>query len=322
MRSRTSRHRRRSPRPGPRADGSRSRWLPAFLPDRMRRPGRADRPLPGGTADARATRRRPPLSSSRSTTRISSTRFRPHCCTTSRHRRRATARRGSFRRTGRRRHHRIVARRSRGANRRAAARPRRCRGPAPAGRSRRRGRRAECASPVGRDRWQPALPARGRDRSAPGGNPEAVHGVWRWRGNVHVGARLRELVELRLATLDDDERELVALLAVGDVVPLRRSSNGLFGAGDRATPTSRLRRDRAPWAAGAPVARPSALRGSGAHLDADRRAHAMVPIPGRVVRLRLRPTRSRCSQRAVWTIDGGVATDGELLPAAEVANKQ
>jgi DNA-binding CsgD family transcriptional regulator len=46
----------------------------------------------------------------------------------------------------------------------------------------------------------------------------AAHGVWRWHGEVRVGPRLRELVELRLAGLDDAERAVVSLLAVGELV--------------------------------------------------------------------------------------------------------
>ena len=67
-----------------------------------------------------------------------------------------------------------------------------------------------------------------------GGNPLYLHelvteatrigtlsvtgGVWRWRGGVAVGARLRDLVEHRLRGLDDRERSVIALLAVGELV--------------------------------------------------------------------------------------------------------
>ena len=50
------------------------------------------------------------------------------------------------------------------------------------------------------------------------GTLEVVRDVWHWHGDVRVGARLRELVELRLAGLNDEERAVVSLLAVGDVV--------------------------------------------------------------------------------------------------------
>src|SRR3954465_8604933 len=67
-----------------------------------------------------------------------------------------------------------------------------------------------------------------------GGNPLYLHelvteatrvgtlsvtgGVWRWHGGVTVGARLRELVEHRLHGLDEHERSVIALLAVGELV--------------------------------------------------------------------------------------------------------
>ena len=51
------------------------------------------------------------------------------------------------------------------------------------------------------------------------GTLEVVGDVWHWHGEVRVGARLRELVELRLTGLDDDERAVVSLLAVGDALP-------------------------------------------------------------------------------------------------------
>jgi hypothetical protein len=67
-----------------------------------------------------------------------------------------------------------------------------------------------------------------------GGNPLSLHevveelrrtgglvstdGLWRRRGEVIVGTRLRELVELRLRDLDEEDRRVVELLAVGEFV--------------------------------------------------------------------------------------------------------
>lgn len=67
-----------------------------------------------------------------------------------------------------------------------------------------------------------------------GGNPLSLHevvdelrrtgglvstgGLWRRRGGALVGTRLRELVELRLRGLDEEDRRVVELLAVGEIV--------------------------------------------------------------------------------------------------------
>lgn len=48
-----------------------------------------------------------------------------------------------------------------------------------------------------------------------------VQGLWRWDGEVRVGSRLRELVELRLAVLSDEERSVIDLLAIGELVEER-----------------------------------------------------------------------------------------------------
>ena len=154
------------------------------------------------------------------------------------------------------------------------------------------------------------------------GTLEVVRGVWHWHGDVRVGARLRELVELRLAGLNDEERAVVSLLAVGDVVP--------HEVVDRA---------------GTPQAI-SQLQRRG-FVVADRRQDRTVlsldhPLFAEVVRT-VMPTGERTRwcrflaesadlsatedvavlQRAVWMVDGGGATDSEFLTrAARLANKR
>ncbi len=150
-----------------------------------------------------------------------------------------------------------------------------------------------------------------------------VEGVWRWRGEVPVGARLRELVEHRLAGLDEDERAVVSLLAVGELVATE-------------VVESLCKPDAV-----------AALRGRSFVVD-ERRADDDVelrldhPIFAEVVRGSL-PTTARARlarqladavdsssgddlallRRAVWQLDGGVATDpGLLTRAAERANRR
>jgi DNA-binding CsgD family transcriptional regulator len=154
------------------------------------------------------------------------------------------------------------------------------------------------------------------------GTLEAVRGVWRWHGTVRVGARLRELVELRLAALDDDEREVVALLAVGDVL----SQEVVDQVGSPRAVAQLQRR-------GFVVAE---RRDEQTRLSLDHPLFAEVvrtsmPTGERTRWCRFLAESSNASdgdelavlQRAVWMIDGGVATDGALLTrAAESANKR
>jgi DNA-binding CsgD family transcriptional regulator len=45
---------------------------------------------------------------------------------------------------------------------------------------------------------------------------EARAGLWRWRGPLRAGRRLRELIQARIGQLDDRERELLELVALGE----------------------------------------------------------------------------------------------------------
>jgi DNA-binding CsgD family transcriptional regulator len=174
--------------------------------------------------------------------------------------------------------------------------------------------------------------------SVAGGNPlylrevvtEAVrvgtlaptNGVWRWVGDVRVGARLRELVEARLAGLDDDERAVVALLAVGDhvaqtVVEAACAPHAIatlqqrgFVVAERDANAAVYRLDHPLFAE---VVRGSLLaseRGRWCHYLAesvDDAAHDDLAV----------------LQRAVWQIEGGVAVDGDaLVHAAERAGSR
>ena len=154
------------------------------------------------------------------------------------------------------------------------------------------------------------------------GTLEVVRDVWRWHGDVRVGARLRELVELRLAGLNDEERAVVSLLAVGDVVP--------HEVVDRA---------------GTPPAI-SELERRGFVVNEHRQGRTVLsldhPLFAEVVRTAM-PTGERTRwcrfladsadpsatddvsvlRRAAWMVDGGVATDGAFLTrAAQLANRR
>ena len=154
------------------------------------------------------------------------------------------------------------------------------------------------------------------------GTLDLVHGVWLWRGNVHIGARLRELVELRLATLDDDERELVALLAVGDAVKAEVVEQA-------ASPHAIARLQRRGFVVATSGDEPAQLS-----LDHPLFAEVVrtsMPIAERTRWCRFLAESSGLDERddvavlrrAMWTIDGGVTTDAELLTrAAELANKR
>jgi DNA-binding CsgD family transcriptional regulator len=149
------------------------------------------------------------------------------------------------------------------------------------------------------------------------GTLELTRGVWHWRGDIRVGARLRELVELRLAGLDDDEREVVSLLAVGDALPHEVV-------------------DRAGTARGI-----AQLQRRGFVVTERRQGRSIVsldhPLFAEVVRSEM-PSGERTRwcrflaesanpaatdevsvlQRAVWMVDGDVATDADFLTHAAV----
>ena len=46
------------------------------------------------------------------------------------------------------------------------------------------------------------------------------NGLWHWDGSVEPGQRLRDVVVSRLGTLDDEERDALEVLAVGEPVPV------------------------------------------------------------------------------------------------------
>ncbi len=154
------------------------------------------------------------------------------------------------------------------------------------------------------------------------GTLEAVRDVWHWHGDVRVGARLRELVELRLAGLDDDERAVVSLLAVGDALPhdvvdragtveaISRLQRRGFVVADRRQGCTFLSLDHPLFAEVVRSAMPTGERESWCRFlaeSADPADHDDVSI----------------LQRAVWLVDGDVATDPDFLTrAAQLANKR
>jgi len=154
------------------------------------------------------------------------------------------------------------------------------------------------------------------------GTLELVHGVWRWRGNVRVGARLRELVELRLSALGEAEQEVVALLAVGDALPQEVVELGCsphaieqlqrrgFVVAERRGRGVLLSLDHPLFAEVVRSSMPASERSRWC------RFLAAAPAPAA-------PDDLAVLQRAVWMIDGGVATDGDFLSrAAELANRR
>ncbi|MFC7103274.1 hypothetical protein ACFQQB_24260 [Nonomuraea rubra] len=141
-------------------------------------------------------------------------------------------------------------------------------------------------------------------------------GLWRWRGELSVTTRLRELVGDRIGHLDGDEREVLELVAFGE--PL--------GAALLAELTS----------AGA-VERVES-RGLIVTVDDGRRDHLRLghPLYGEVVRLGCGTLRARRRLRmlaealeatglrrredelraAVWRLDSGSVTDPAVLTSA------
>ncbi len=154
------------------------------------------------------------------------------------------------------------------------------------------------------------------------GTLEATSGLWRWRGEVRVGARLRELVELRLAGLDDEERAVVDLLAVGEALDQRTVERACVA---RAVASLRARGF---------VQRASNDDGTVLQLDHPLFADAVRSTLGASEHARwcrfLAETVDPGSggdlavlRHAVWQIDGGIATDAGILTyAAELATKR
>jgi len=138
-------------------------------------------------------------------------------------------------------------------------------------------------------------------------------GVWRWSGEAGPGARLAELVELRLEGLSARERELLELVAVGAPLGI-----GLAGAAATAAPAAALE------AAELLVRRGDERRRS---LDVVHPLHAEV-VRGRIPPSRLEALYARlagaleaCGARrrgdalrlAVWRLEAGDHRDGALL---------
>src|SRR5262249_23254469 len=145
----------------------------------------------------------------------------------------------------------------------------------------------------------------------------AVDGVWRWQGELRVGARLQELVDTRLAVLDEDERAVVALLAGGD----RGDKKGGEAAGVPRAGGSLLKRgfvaDEHTGAHGGTVLKldhPLFAEAVRSAMSATERARwcrflAETLPPGAPAG----DTDLALLQRALWLLDGGIATDAELL---------
>lgn len=154
------------------------------------------------------------------------------------------------------------------------------------------------------------------------GTLEGTDGLWRWQGEVRVGARLRELVELRLAGLDDEERAVVDLLAIGESLDQRVVERAC-------TPGAVAALRARGFVQGEP-------NGDGVMLQLDH------PLFADVVRSSLTATEharwcrilaetvdpasrddTDLLRRAVWQIDGGIATDAPALTrAGELATRR
>ncbi len=153
------------------------------------------------------------------------------------------------------------------------------------------------------------------------GTLAAPNGVWRWVGELRVGARLRELVEARLDGLDDDERAVVALLAVGDhvapeVVEAACAPRAIASLQRRGFIVTKPVAGGALYALDHPLFA-EVVRSS---LLAFERAHWCRYLAGSLGRGR---DDLALLQRAVWQLDGGVATDANALAhAAERANSR
>ncbi len=173
---------------------------------RRGRAGRTDRALPRGAPHARTARRPDIRSSSRSTMPTSSTRCRRPCCTTwSLRPASASSLRSAPANQWRTRspHCGAMAPRSGSTSSRSA--------PEDVATLLRAVLDGEIDAASARRLWQitggnPLYLHEIVDEAVRAGTLELVHGVWHWHGDVRVGARLRELVELRLAGLDDEER--------------------------------------------------------------------------------------------------------------------
>ena len=73
---------------------------------------------------------------------------------------------------------------------------------------------------------------------------EARAGLWRWRGPLRAGRRLRELIQARIGQLDDRERELLELVALGEPLGASLLHPGEAVAADKLTRRSVLVADR------------------------------------------------------------------------------
>jgi DNA-binding NarL/FixJ family response regulator len=144
-------------------------------------------------------------------------------------------------------------------------------------------------------------------------------GLWRWRGEVHAGHRLLELVGTRIGDLEEAERALLELVAIGEPVAWS------FLEDDEPTAAETLMRRELVIAE-----------------RAERRLELRLahPLFGEVVRARLPPTRAAALQArladaleasglkrsgdlirfAVWRLEsGGTATPAVLLRSVKVA---
>ncbi|MFF5208019.1 LuxR C-terminal-related transcriptional regulator [Streptosporangium sp. NPDC000396] len=145
-------------------------------------------------------------------------------------------------------------------------------------------------------------------------------GVWQWQGELLVSSRLRELIETRLGDVDDAEREVLELVALGepldaDILTRLVPSSSVDRAEARQLITTDGERDRLVVRLAHPLYG-EAVRG------------AMGPFRTRSLLRRLAEAAQATGMRrrgdlvrvAVWQLDGEGAADPALLMEACLAS--
>jgi DNA-binding CsgD family transcriptional regulator len=148
------------------------------------------------------------------------------------------------------------------------------------------------------------------------GHLSQMDGVWRWRGELSLTARLRELVEARIGDLDPAARRLLELVAFGEPLGARplmdlTSPDAVESAEDRGLLSVVDDGRRRQVRLGHPLYG-EVVRGWCGSLRARRRLHELA---GAVEATGLR-RREDVLRVAMWRLDSGTVTDPRHLRAA------